>query len=223
MLDIFSNLRWKAAEVLTSGLSQTEKSQLMEKLDGIEEQHQEEEEEDDTQNTIGEAVAAARMQEAQRQESKWEKEREDLLQQAEEAARARVENDLIIQERRVAAQAKWQEALEQEKKAEGGDNGVVAAKDIHPVLGPVVKDFGYKKVYQVSAKTLASIPVWKKQRVYRHDRAKVIAADKMKSLHLGLPGILVLHEVRTYISCCNYEVMQKMCEISLIMASGQEW
>ena len=61
--------------------------------------------------------------------------------------------------------------------------------------GTVVADMGYKKIYQVSARTLATIPVWKKQRAYRHDRAKVIAADKMKTLHLGLPGILVLHEV----------------------------
>ena len=201
-MDIFSNLRWKAAEVLTSGFSAEEKAQLMGKLDVVvvDEKKVSDGYEEETQKTIGEAVVAARMAEAQRQEHKWDAEREFLLKNAEEAARARVESDLLVQERRIAM-VRWQKDLAEENAREeergvSKTDAVDAAAVLHPTLGRVVADLGYKKVYQVSAHTLASIPVWKKQRLYRHDRAKVIAADKMKTLHLGLPGIVVLHEVR---------------------------
>jgi hypothetical protein len=68
-------------------------------------------------------------------------------------------------------------------------------RNMHPVLGPVISDFGYKRVHLVPAKTLASIAVWKKQRTFRHDRAKTMVKDKLKTPHLGFPGIIVLHEV----------------------------
>ena len=212
LLDIFSTLRWKAAELLTSGLSPEKKALLISKLDVVVPRDQtmagdqnNSVIDNDSQMTIGEAVAAARMAEAKRQQSKWEAEREFLLKNAEEAARARVESELVVQERRLAMM-RWQKELEEESTSTvGGETttktdttttSTSADAVAHPVLGPVVADMGYKKIYQVSARTLATIPVWKKQRSYRHDRAKVIAADKMKTLHFGLPGILVLHEVR---------------------------
>ena len=64
----------------------------------------------------------------------------------------------------------------------------------HPVLGPVIADLGYKRVHLVPATTLGTIPVWRRQRVYRHDRAKAMAADKLKTKHLGLPGVICIHE-----------------------------
>jgi hypothetical protein len=64
----------------------------------------------------------------------------------------------------------------------------------HPVLGQAIQDLGYKRMHLVSAEKLATIPVWKKQRIYRHERAKAMAADKLKTLHLGLPGVICLHE-----------------------------
>ena len=99
---------------------------------------------------------------------------------------------------------RWRQGLEAESAGPAGEEATSSIPSTtvdaqaHPILGAVVADMGYKKVYQVSARTLATIPVWKKQRAYRHDRAKVIAADKMKTLHFGLPGILVLHEVRSF-------------------------
>jgi hypothetical protein len=208
IMDMFSNLRWRAAEVLTNGLSPDEKEQLMGKLDGgaapvistsKEEVDADDHDDSTIQQTIGEAVAAARMEESQLQSKKWEQERESLLEEAEAAARARVESDLLVQERRVLAMEKWQKDVATEEAAtEAGAPTETSTSSIHPVLGRVVVDLGYKKVYQVAAPTLASIPVWKKQRVYRHDRAKIIATDKMKTLALGMPGILVLHEVRVF-------------------------
>mmetsp|Transcript_32957 Transcript_32957/g.54425 ORF Transcript_32957/g.54425 Transcript_32957/m.54425 type:complete len:411 (-) Transcript_32957:25-1257(-) len=203
VMDMFINLRWRAAEVLTNGLSPEEKAQLLGTLDGVGATRKEDDPEnnDDStiiQQTIGEAVAAARMEESQRQTSKWEKERESLLREAEAAARARVESDLLVQERRVLAMGRWQKELSAEEQASAISGATTITSTTssiaHPILGAVVVDLGYKRVYQVSAAILASIPVWKKQRVYRHDRAKVIATDKMKTLPLGMPGIVVLHE-----------------------------
>jgi len=65
---------------------------------------------------------------------------------------------------------------------------------IHPVLGPVVSELGYKRIHLVSSGKLGTIPIWKKQRNYNHSRAKAMAADKKKSMHLGFPGIICLHE-----------------------------
>lgn len=144
------------------------------------------------EKSIAEAVVAARTEEAKRQESKWEREKEALLAQAEQAAIERVEADLKIQQQRAEAMAKWQADLAQETNAEQ------VQEEHHPVLGEVVADFGFKRLHVVSAKTLASIPVWKKQRIYRHDRAKAMAADKAKSSHFGLPGVIALHEVCTH-------------------------
>jgi hypothetical protein len=228
--DIFSVLRWKAAELLTTGMSAHEKSLLMDSLD-VTRQHQQQPSEnleeiskstqheydskEFLQKTVGEAVAEARLEEAKRQQGKWEAEREALLKNAEDAARARIESDLIIQHRRLALR-RWEAELEAAQKEQDDRSKEMARTDTdmekeklstkssesvhgtdndHPLLGPVILDLGYKKVYQASARILSSIPVWKKQRLYRHDRAKIIATEKMKSPHLGLPGIVVLHEV----------------------------
>ena len=71
---------------------------------------------------------------------------------------------------------------------------------VHPLLGPELAVLGSKRLYLVSVDTLVHLPVWKKQRTYRHDRAKVMAKDKAKSLHLGIPGVICLFEVR--LCCC---------------------
>jgi hypothetical protein len=158
--------------------------------------------------SIAEAVAAARAEEAQRQGDKWERERERIIQEAEEAARARVESDLSIQKHRIEFE-KWKHQVEAERASETHTISSVNPQEdfespdtvapqtlpeTHPILGPCVLDLGYKRIYTVSASALANIPVWKKQRIYRHDRAKVMALDKQKTMHLGVPGIIGLHE-----------------------------
>ena len=76
-------------------------------------------------------------------------------------------------------------AVKQEAMAKLGD---------HPILGPVIADLGSKRLHVVTAEALAAVPVWKKQRTYRHARAKEMASDKMKTLHLGLPGVIGIYE-----------------------------
>lgn len=209
--DYLSTLRWKAANALTSSLPPEEQSKLLESVSKSTQPTSSSssvnlakpkeiaaEAEDDShvpEQSIAEAVAAARAQEAQLQEAKWERERDQLVQEAEEAARKRIESDLAIQKRRLAFEA-WKRDLESSQQENKAVSETVAqtAQEEHPVLGPALVDLGHKRIHLVSAKALAAIPVWKKQRIYRHSRAKSMATDKAKSMQLGLPGIIGIFE-----------------------------
>jgi len=70
-------------------------------------------------------------------------------------------------------------------------------KEDHPVLGPLVADLGYKRIHLVSSGRLGTIPVWNRNRTYRNNRAKAMAAEKAKSMELGFPGVICLHEAST--------------------------
>ena len=80
------------------------------------------------------------------------------------------------------------------KAAQGIDEEGSSHDALHPILGPVVADLGYKRIHLVSSGKLGTIPIWEKQRTYRNSRAKVMAADKQKSIDLGFPGIICLYE-----------------------------
>jgi hypothetical protein len=194
--EFFVALRWKAANALTASMPEDEREKLLEKFQP---KLAETDSEVVAASTIAEAVAAAQAKEAQRQEGKWEILKGKIYEEAEQAAKARVESDLSIQKSRLE---KMKIDFEQEKKRADASTVVdaveVGAQDEevhHPVLGPIVLDLGYKRLHRVSAQALSAIPVYEKQRTYRHDRAKKMAEDKMKSLHLGMPGIIGLHEV----------------------------
>mmetsp|Transcript_44179 Transcript_44179/g.91987 ORF Transcript_44179/g.91987 Transcript_44179/m.91987 type:complete len:433 (-) Transcript_44179:2024-3322(-) len=211
--DYFNSLRWKAAEALTSTLPEEERSLLLGKLstpgvpdnavksdDGASQATASEEIYETTatshEPSIDEAIAATKLQEAERYEEKWKREKETLIAEAEEAARSRIESAIEIQKRQMAFEA-WQSELEHEKNNDGFSDSVPLIEDKlkeHPVLGQMVADLGYKRIHLASAKNLATIPIWKKQRIYRHGRSKNMAADKMKTLHLGLPGIIGIFE-----------------------------
>lgn len=248
--DFFVALRWGAANALTAALPDDQRKVLLERMDtespSKETANSKTINNDDgddliMKNSVNEAVAAAIAVESQREAKRWEKEKEQIIAQAEEAAEKRVATDLAIQKQRLeqeqrklraeAETAKQQLELEkeaqeekavrerqlqedlfknelEEKEAELRESlgkemaigGVIADTigfndlDVHPILGPALQDLGYKRLHLVSAEKLATIPVWKKQRIYRHERAKAMAADKLKTLHLGLPGVICLHE-----------------------------
>src|SRR3546814_12333285 len=50
-----------------------------------------------------------------------------------------------------------------------------AKADSHPILGQLLRDLGYKKVYATSVASLVSVPIWERQRTLRADRARPIA------------------------------------------------
>lgn len=133
-----------------------------------------------------------------------------------EEERVRLEKEQLkkreIELQREAAFVKWQEnvAKEQQQEKEILDNpqhteeqdnmkaDVDAPSSMHqehhPILGPQIAHLSYKRVHLTSAKKLASLPVYEKQRAYRHDRAKEMAKDKKKTLWMGIPGVISLME-----------------------------
>jgi hypothetical protein len=141
-------------------MTEKEKQELLKKINVVNQTKEQEAPPDDShvQKTIAEAVVAARQEEAQRQEALWEREKERLHKEAEQAAYERVEADIKIQQQRAIAMERWQADVANEV------NGTTQVEsDCHPVLGEVVVDFGFKRLHVVSADTLKNIPVWKKQ------------------------------------------------------------
>jgi hypothetical protein len=143
--DSFAALRWRAAKALLDSVEPKQKQWLEEEYGQApkqkEEEEDEEEEEEDgvSKPSVGELVAAARLEEAKLQKAKWAKERKKLLKEAEAASRERVENALSVRKERD----------EYDEHA-------------HPLLGEPLLDMGYKRVHVVSSKVLSSIPIWEK-------------------------------------------------------------
>lgn len=65
---------------------------------------------------------------------------------------------------------------------------------LHPLLGELVCDLKYKKVYLTSVRALASAPVWQKQRTLRVQRAAKIVKNKQKNSTVSiLPGVISMY------------------------------
>jgi hypothetical protein len=64
----------------------------------------------------------------------------------------------------------------------------------HPLLGELICDLSYKKVYLTSVRALAAAPVWQKQRTLRLNRAEMIVKAKKKNLTGSiLPGVISMY------------------------------
>lgn len=215
--DYIKNLRWKTAEEMSSQLSEDEKNRMMDKT------KQEQSKTDSAGNlkaaggrnqpSVEELLAEAKAQEAQRISAKYEEEWKSREAEMERAVRKKLETDLELQRRQIAFE-KWQQDLAREKQRETQPTPTVdvlasaspktfASKVLgdHPILGPVVCDLGHKRVHLSTVERLAALPVWEKQRFFRHERAKSMARDKAKTLHTGLPGVIGIFEVGPYDSC----------------------
>ena len=130
---------------------------------------------------------------------------EERLRKAEEE-RQKLEVEL----QREIAFKQWKNNVEKEKKQERDEHqpsmesaGLIvenASPDtkndakVHPILGQQLANLSYKRIHLMSASTLASLPVYEKQRAYRHDRAQLMAKDKKKTLWMGIPGVISLME-----------------------------
>jgi hypothetical protein len=204
-----SSIRLKIASTLTSALTPNEKDKLFDSLgikvskedtQELERYRKENLERDKIDTSIGEAVAAAVAKEAAKAKSLAEAQRQKIWEQAEKATKNRLELEMQMKERQLAME-RWELEIEAEKRAKEAESTVEEEESVteisdddHPVLGPTLVDLGYKRIHVTSAQNLSAIPIWEKQRVYRHGRAKSMATDKMKSLELGLPGVISLHE-----------------------------
>lgn len=68
----------------------------------------------------------------------------------------------------------------------------------HPVLGNLVYDFGFKRVYAMRPENLCDarvVPVWNLQRSFRLERAETIAKAKLKDPVMGFPGVITLYQL----------------------------
>lgn len=138
--------------------------------------------------------------------------KEQMKRQEEERRRqAKEEREkLEVELQREIAFEQWKNNVEAEKKEQRDDQqhdveaaGLLAEntsletkKDakVHPILGQQLANLSYKRIHLMSASTLASLPVYEKQRAYRHDRAELMAKDKKKTLWMGIPGVISLME-----------------------------
>lgn len=217
------SLRLMAAETLTSSLPEEERKKLLDHVGGDMAGDSSKKVDPPppvvavTSPSVDELIAAAKANESQRLNAQFEQEKEKLIAEMEEAARKRVESDLAIRRRQIAFE-QWKQQLQHEKQTqerqhELSEESVSAASALdstleeHPILGPVLCDLGHKRIHVSSAKSLAALPIWEKQRSYRHDRVKSMAKDKAKTLHIGLPGIIGLYEVSIFLSWADYDLI----------------
>jgi hypothetical protein len=144
---------------------------------------------------------------------------QEQMKRQEEERRRHEENErkkLEIELQRKLAFEQWQNNVEKEKEMEQEQSkphtvttaNPVSADEptvnnpptvevhdkIHPILGKQLAALSYKRIHLMSATTLASLPVYEKQRAYRHDRAQLMAKDKKKTLWMGIPGVISLME-----------------------------
>lgn len=75
-----------------------------------------------------------------------------------------------------------------------GKSAADAKRDVelfHPILGELLIDLQYKRLYLTNVRSLAVAPVWKKNRILRPERAAFIAQSKIKrGLGSSLPGVI---------------------------------
>lgn len=189
----FRDLKVRVVQSLTDSMPPDEREQLIKSIGpGYVER-----------KSVGEAVAAALAKE-QDFRTEW-------VEKVEQAAVERIEME---QRLRSAAEEKVVQMLENVTKVTT-DEGEHAMSDViveedeesthisdnqkldsisHPVLGELIVDLGYKRVYLTNAHNLSAISIWEKQRAYRHARAKLIAQEKLKRKDIGLPGVITLFE-----------------------------
>lgn len=109
---------------------------------------------DERTKSIAEAIAAYKAEASLQMAEKIE----EVKRETEQATRARMEQDLILQQRKKAFE-EWERnvALAREREENEAKQAAVVSADrtadptAHPVLGSVVQDLGYKRLHIVPA------------------------------------------------------------------------
>ena len=147
-----------------------------------------------------EKMERERMETELRRELSYEKWKEDVAKEKMEQRQKEGESNVATTQKggeRVHGEEVMTKLIEEQ---EGGmEIGTIRDDDqllypIHPILGPQIAILPYKRVHLTPASILASIPVYERQRAYRHDRALTMAKDKRKTLWMGIPGVISLME-----------------------------
>lgn len=248
-LEFLSLVRWGAANALTASLPEDQREELLRRMVtqrsfGDEIPASPREAWMVGRGSIQEEIAVSLAEEARSRMNGGEFDQathaDEIEKQIEDAARARVESEFLVQKMRFEQDirkivllqndpveqnlrkrgdqieverermTKLEQDIEEIRMRRPADDGIneksghngSATREklvtnlvhIHPLLGPVLKDLGYKQLYLVQSEKLGTIPVWNKNRIYRHSRAQLMASDKLKSMHLGFPGVVCLHE-----------------------------
>ena len=260
--DLLSVLRFSAANIITSSLPDNQRQELLQRLGSSSNSvgvlpPEKAETGEQQRASIQEEIALARAEEAALSEQQWNTEKEQIMQQMEQAANERVQNELEVQKMRLEQEQEQQRRIEEEEEETGTksnskkikkkelellqEQGVeerlkleelfekrknqeqeldvvennlrlrVAAIEqqkeqfvtlssevetlqhkqevtsllsnddgkkekvseenieeeicvVHPVLGPVVADLGYKRLHFASSGALGTIPVWNRNR-----------------------------------------------------------
>lgn len=134
---------------------------------------------------------------AVRRFAQWQEQVANATQTAEEEETAVAETTAAPETpecARIVAKEEIVPSLEEDASIHPVVAKIDSLEDSHPILGPCLLDLGYKRLHVVEATALSAIPVWEEQRVYRHDRAKAMAADKQRTMHFGIPGVIGLYE-----------------------------
>lgn len=252
-LEFLSMVRWGAANALTASLPNDQREELLKRMvtqksSGVATPSSPREAWMVGRGSIQEEIAVTLAEESRLLDGNWETEADEMSTKIEDAAKARIESEFLVQKNRLEEDAnKLIKDIEAEEKPiedlEGHDHveqhlkktgdqievekekmtrleqdieeikirraaevphtdddeamerdEVGQANNVHPILGSVISDLGYKQIYLVPSEKLGTIPVWNKNRIYRHKRAQSMAKDKLKSMKLGFPGVVCLHE-----------------------------
>jgi hypothetical protein len=237
--EYIKSLRFKAAEQLSSHLTADEKRRMDANTKAAESDNESEGNVKASyggknQPSIAELIAETKAKEAQRitgeMEEKWQQREAEV----EQAVRKRLESDLELQRRQIAFE-KWKEDLEREKQRQEAESqgekestavattSVMDALGEHPILGPTIVDLGHKRVCVSTTEKLASLPVWEKQRFYRHARATKMAKDKAKTIDVGLPGVIGIYEVRDRYHGTVVRVVESVNHLTFHVNSAKRW
>ncbi len=209
----FEQVRTRVASMLASAataLDPTSGAQVLEDLGAIPKTRHDEV----VRKSVSEQVAEIKMIEAENarreakvyMESELSKVRKEAFENAEKEHGDRLMEALKSAEEAAARRQELEQQLHEAAAAAAEDapgdldaDGATGSDPScsHPILGAPVLDLQYKKVFLLDAETLSALPVWEKQRIYRHDRAKAIANDKMKNPQHGLPGVITLYETKS--------------------------
>lgn len=99
---------------------------------------------------------------------------------------------------------------------------------LHPHFGELIADLGYKRVYLSNAFSLATTPVWEKNRILRPERARKIADFKAKSIALnkgvnkGIPGVITCFQDTSSKRCGIIDGQHRTASL-VVMASDGNW